>query len=62
MSIEQKLLRLQEIHQVFEQKKITLEERLTLLKEAYKLKSDIEVELKKFENEFIKLEQSNQTE
>jgi exonuclease VII small subunit len=55
MTLEQKLLRLQEIQQLIDQKKVTLSEVVPLLEEAYKLKSEIEKELKDMEIKLIQL-------
>ncbi len=62
MTLEQKLLRLQEIQQMFEQKKINLSESLPLLEEAYKLKQEIEEELAKMENKLVQLTQQKKPE
>lgn len=55
MTLEQKLLRLQEIQQLLEQKKVNLSESMPLLEEAYKLKKEIETELEVMENKLIAL-------
>ena len=55
MTLESKLLRLQEIQRVLEEKKVSLSESLPLLEEAYKLKKQIEEELKIMENKLITL-------
>lgn len=57
MTLEQRLLRLQEIQQLLEQKKVSLSESMPLLEEAYKLKTEIEKELKSMENKLIQLTQ-----
>lgn len=55
MNLEQKLLRLQEIQQLLEQKKVTLSQSIPLLEEAYTLKREIEVELTVMETKIIQL-------
>ena len=45
MTLEQKLLRLQEIKQLLEEKKVSLSESMPLLEEVEKLKNEIEKEL-----------------
>lgn len=55
MTLEQKLLRLQEIQQLIDQKKVTLSDVIPLLEEAYALKNDIEKELTEMENKLIQL-------
>ena len=59
LTLEQKLLRLQEIQKILEEKKVTLSQSLPLLEEAYKLKQEIETELAQIENKLIQLN-SNQ--
>lgn len=59
LTLEQKLLRLQEIQKLLEEKKVTLSQSLPLLEEAYKLKQEIETELAQIENKLIQLN-SNQ--
>jgi exonuclease VII small subunit len=58
MSLEEKLLRLQEIQQMLEQKKVAISQSIPLLEEAFKLKQEIELELKKMENKLIELSQA----
>ncbi len=55
MTLEQKLLRLQEIQKILEQKKVSLSESMPLLEEAYKIKSEIETELSEMENKLTNL-------
>jgi len=62
MTLEQKLLRLQEIQQLIDQKKVTLSDIVPLLEEAYSLKSEIEKELKKMENRLIELSKQDEEE
>jgi exodeoxyribonuclease VII small subunit len=57
MTLEQKLLRLQEIQQLLEQKKVTLSESMPLLEEAYKLKKEIEDEINQMENRLTQITQ-----
>ena len=59
LTLEQKLLRLQEIQQLLEQKKVNLSESMPLLEEAFKLKQEIELELSEMENKLITLSQAN---
>jgi exonuclease VII small subunit len=62
MTLEQKLLRLQEIQQLIDQKKVTLSDVVPLLEEAYKLKKDVEKELSDMENKLIELSKQDETE
>lgn len=55
MTLEEKLLRLQEIQKMIETKQVNITESFVLIQEAYKLKEEIEIELNKMENELIKL-------
>jgi len=55
MTLEAKLLRLQEIQKTLEEKKVSLSDSLPLLEEAAKLKKEIEDELKIMENKLISL-------
>lgn len=55
MTLEAKLLRLQEIQKILEEKKVSLSDSLPLLEEASKLKKEIEEELKIMENKLISL-------
>ncbi len=55
MTLEDKLLRLQEIQQMLEQKKVTLSKSMPLLEEAFKIKKEVEKELKEMENKLISL-------
>jgi exonuclease VII small subunit len=63
ITLEEKLLRLQEIQKLIETKQVNLTESFTLIQEAYSLKSEIDLELNKMENELIRLSaQSNEEE
>jgi exonuclease VII small subunit len=55
MTIEDKLLRLQEIYQMVVQKKVTLTDTVPLVEEAYKLMKEIEKELNQIENKLVDL-------
>jgi exonuclease VII small subunit len=55
LTLEEKLLRLQEIHKLFEERKVTLSQSIPLLEEAYNLKKEIEEELEKIETKLISL-------
>jgi exodeoxyribonuclease VII small subunit len=55
MTLEEKLIKLQEIQQKIEQKTVTLSDSIPLLEEAYKLKKEIEKELQEMENKIITL-------
>jgi exodeoxyribonuclease VII small subunit len=55
MTLEEKLIKLQSIQQKIEQKTVSLSESIPLLEEAYKLKNEIEKELKEMENKIITL-------
>jgi exonuclease VII small subunit len=55
MTLEQMLLRLQEIQQLIETKKVTLSESMPLLEEAFNLKKNIERQLSEMENKIISL-------
>jgi exonuclease VII small subunit len=57
MTLEQKLLRLQEIQKMLEEQKVSLSDSLPLLEEAYALKKAIEIELKEIENKLVQLTQ-----
>lgn len=59
MSLEEKLLRIQEIQLLLEQKKVKLSESMILLEEAYGLKQEIEKELSEMENKLINLSSEN---
>jgi exonuclease VII small subunit len=54
-TLEDKLLRLQTIQQMIEQKKVTLSQSIPLIEEAYQLKSEIETELTEIESKLTKL-------
>ena len=56
-NLDEKMQRLSEIKTLLEERKVTLSQSLPLLEEAYKLKNEIEQELKKFENQVIELTQ-----
>ena len=56
-NLDEKMQRLTEIKTLLEERKVTLSQSLPLLEEAYKLKNEIEQELKKFENQVIELTQ-----
>jgi exonuclease VII small subunit len=60
LTLEQKLLRLQEIQQMIEMKKVNLTESMPLLEEAYRLKKEIEDQLNKLENKIISLSKSEE--
>jgi exonuclease VII small subunit len=63
ITLEEKLLRLQQIQKLIETKQVNLTESFTLIQEAYSLKSEIDLELNKMENELIRLSaQSNEEE
>lgn len=57
MTLEQKLLRLQEIQKLLEEQKVSLSDSLKLLEEAFSLKKAIEIELKEIENKLVQLTQ-----
>lgn len=59
MTLEEKLLRLKEIQNLLEQKKVNLTDSISLLEEAFKLKQEVEEELKIMENKLINLTKSN---
>jgi exodeoxyribonuclease VII small subunit len=59
LNLEQKLSRLREIQELLEQKKVSLSESLPLLEEAFKLKEEVETELKDMENKLIKLSKTS---
>jgi exonuclease VII small subunit len=61
LTLEQKLLRLQEIQQMIEMKKVNLTESMPLLEEAYRLKKEIEEQLNKLENKIISLSRSEES-
>jgi exonuclease VII small subunit len=61
LTLEQKLLRLQEIQQMIEMKKVNLTESMPLLEEAYRLKKEIEEQLNKLENKIISLSKSEES-
>jgi exonuclease VII small subunit len=54
-TLEDKLLRLQTIQQMIEQKKVTLSQSIPLIEEAYQLKIEIETELTEIESKLTKL-------
>jgi exonuclease VII small subunit len=60
LTLEQKLLRLQEIQQMIEMKKVNLTESMPLLEEAYRLKKEIEDQLNKLENKIVSLSKSEE--
>jgi exonuclease VII small subunit len=55
-SIEEKLSRLKQIHDLLLEQKVTLTESMELLKEAATLKTEIELALKDFENQLTTLQ------
>jgi exonuclease VII small subunit len=57
-TIEEKLLRLQEIQNLLQEKKVSLAESVRLLEEAVKLKLEIEQELQAIENRLHELDLS----
>lgn len=59
-SLEQMLIRLKEIQELIEQRKVTLSESLPLLEEAYKLKQMIEEQLTAIESRLVVLTGKNQ--
>jgi exonuclease VII small subunit len=61
MTLENKLLRLQEIQRLLEEKKVSLSESMPLLEEAFKLKKEIELELKEMENKLVLLTKDDET-
>lgn len=61
MTLENKLLRLQEIQKLLEEKRISLSESMPLLEEAFKLKKEIEIELKEMENKLILLTKDDES-
>lgn len=61
MTLESKLLRLQEIQKLLEEKKVSLTDSLPLLEEAMKIKKEIESELKIMENQLIQLSSDDET-
>ncbi len=61
MTLEQMLLRLQEIQQLIETKKVTLSESMPLLEEAFNLKKNIEKQLSEMENKIITLSKETTT-
>lgn len=61
MTLESKLLRLQEIQKLLEEKKVSLSESMPLLEEAFKLKKEIELELKEMENKLVLLTKDDET-
>jgi exonuclease VII small subunit len=61
LTLEQKLLRLQEIQQMIEMKKVNLTESMPLLEEAYRLKKEIEDQLNQLENKIISLSKSEES-
>ncbi len=58
-TIEEKLLRLQKIQSLLQERKVSLTESVRLLEEAVKLKSEIEQELRTIENRLHELDLSN---
>lgn len=54
-NIEEKLVRLQEIQNLLQEKKVSLSASVGLLEEAGKLKVEIEKELKEIENKLIEI-------
>ena len=58
MSLEQKLLRMQEILDMLEQKKVSLSESMPLLVEANDLRQQILKTLSEMENQIISLSKS----
>jgi exonuclease VII small subunit len=60
MTLEEKLLRLQEIKKLLEEKKVSLTNSMPLLEEVEKLKKEIDTELKIMENKLISLQQNNE--
>jgi exonuclease VII small subunit len=61
MTLESKLLRLQEIQKLLEEKRVSLSESMPLLEEAFKLKKEIEVELKEMENKLVLLTKDDES-
>lgn len=61
MTLESKLLRLQEIQKLLEEKKVSLSESMPLLEEAFKLKKEIELELREMENKLVLLTKDDET-
>lgn len=61
MTLEDKLLRLQEIQKLLEERKVTLTESMKLIEEAYSIKKEVETELKNMENKLVQLSQSDET-
>ncbi len=59
-TIEEKLLRLQEIQSLLQDKKVSLSESLSLLEEASKLKAEIELELQQIENKLSVINQNQE--
>ncbi len=59
-TIEEKLLRLQEIQNLLQEKKVTLSESVSLLKEASRLKAEIELELQQIENKLNIINQNQE--
>lgn len=55
MTLEQKLLRLQEIQKLLEENKVSLSDSMPLLEEAFTLKGQIEKELEEMENKLVSL-------
>ncbi len=58
MTLEEKLTRLQEIQILLETKQVNLSQSMPLLEEAFKIKEEIEKELKTMENKLIQLSSS----
>jgi exonuclease VII small subunit len=59
VTLEDKLLRLQEIQSLLQEKKVSLSESIGLLEEAGKLKTEIERELSSIENKLVEISQEN---
>lgn len=57
-TLEDKLNRLQEIQQILQERKVSLDKSFALLEEAFKLKTEIENELSVMENKLIQLTKS----
>ena len=60
MTLEQKLLRIKEIQDTLQNKKIPLDESVKFLEEAYKLKKEIEKEISIIENKITKIQEENE--
>lgn len=54
-TLEDKILRIQQIYKLIEEKKVSLTDSLPLLEEVYKLKEEVEAILLKIENKLVTL-------